>query len=53
MKKGLLLTVFLIISLAVFSQNRPSLSLTEKEELEGYEFIENKSNLSKIVYIMI
>lgn len=41
MKKGLLLTASLIICLAVFSQNRPSLSLTEKEELEGYEFIEN------------
>ncbi|WP_462356510.1 hypothetical protein [Phocaeicola coprocola] len=41
MKKELLLTAFLIICLAAFSQNRPSLSFTEKEELEGYEFIEN------------
>ena len=31
MKKELLLTAFLIICLAAFSQNRPSLSFTEKD----------------------
>lgn len=41
MKRGLLFTAFLIICLAAFSQNQPYLSLTEKEELDGYEFIEN------------
>lgn len=41
MKKGLLLAAFLIIYLAAFSQNQPYLSFTEKEELKGYEFIEN------------
>lgn len=39
MKKGLLLAAFCVVCLAAFSQNQPYLSLAEKEELEGCEFI--------------
>lgn len=39
MKKGLLLAAFWFVCLAAFSQNQPYLSLTEKEELKGYELV--------------